>query len=71
MSAEKRLQRKLDRMGKKSGNTAEVEDGKLEVNEFIQDNSKGRKQKRAMKLAGWGVRCTKAGGPGKFGGKKK
>ena len=47
MSAEKRLQRKLDRMGKKSGNTAEVEDGKLEVNEFIQDNSKGGKRKRA------------------------
>tara|TARA_R110001599_G_scaffold75241_1_gene206765 strand:+ start:166 stop:483 length:318 start_codon:yes stop_codon:yes gene_type:complete len=105
MSAEKRLQRKLDRMGKKSGNSAEVEDGKLEVNEFIQDNSKGGKRKRAEKLAskvyessplygkissackaaakskfkvwpsayasGWGVRCTKAGGPGKFGGKKK
>ena len=51
MSAEKRLQRKLDRMGKKSGNTAEVEDGKLEVNEFIQDNSKGGKRKRAEKLA--------------------
>jgi len=105
MSKEKRLQKKLDRMGKKSGNTADVEDGKLEVNEFIQDNSKGGKRKRAEKLAskvyessplygkissacktaaknkfkvwpsayasGWGVRCTKAGGPSNFGGSKK
>ena len=44
MSKEKRLQRKLDRMGKKSGNTASVEDGKQEVNEFIEDNgTKGQK----------------------------
>ena len=107
MSKEKRLQRKMDRMAKKSGNTAEVVDGKGEVMEYIQDNSKGRKQKRAMKLAGdvynkessplygkissacksaakskfkvwpsayasgWGVRCTTAGGPSKFGNKKK
>ena len=38
MSKEKRLQRKLDRMGKKSGNTADVSDGRQEVNEFIEDN---------------------------------
>ena len=31
MGAEKRLQRKLNRMGKKKGNTVEIEDGSIEV----------------------------------------
>jgi len=35
MGAEKRLQKKLDRMGKKKGNTVDIEDGKQEVGEFI------------------------------------
>jgi len=50
MSKEKRLQRKLDRMGKKSGNTASVEDGKQEVSEFIEDNGTKGQKRRATKL---------------------
>ena len=50
MSDEKRLQRKLDRMGKKKGNTADVSDGREEVNEFIQDNGRPGQQRRAQKL---------------------
>ena len=38
MSAEKRLQRKLNRMGKKKGNSVDVNDGEVEVTEFIQDH---------------------------------
>jgi len=50
MSDEKRLQRKLDRMGKKKGNTADVSDGREEVNEFIQDNGRPGQKRRAQKL---------------------
>ena len=50
MSKEKRLQRKLNRMGKKKGNTVDVEDGKLEVNEFIQDHGTKGQKRRATKL---------------------
>jgi len=50
MSKEKRLQRKLDRMGKKSGNTASVEDGKQEVSEFIEDNGTKGQKRRATRL---------------------
>ena len=50
MSKEKRLQRKLDRMGKKSGNTASVKDGKQEVSEFIEDNGTKGQKRRATKL---------------------
>tara|TARA_R100001369_G_scaffold81301_1_gene112253 strand:- start:325 stop:678 length:354 start_codon:yes stop_codon:yes gene_type:complete len=51
MSKEKRLQRKLDRMGKNSGNTADVSDGRQEVSEFIQDNGRPGQKRRANKLA--------------------
>ena len=50
MSKEKRLQRKLDRMGKKSGNTADVSDGRQEVNEFIEDNGTVGQKRRAQRL---------------------
>jgi len=49
-SDEKRLQRKLDRMGKKNGNTADVSDGREEVNEFIQDNGRPGQKRRAQEL---------------------
>ena len=37
-------------MGKKSGNTASVEDGKQEVSEFIEDNGTKGQKRRATKL---------------------
>ena len=49
-SDKKRLQRKLDRMGKKNSNTADVSDGREEVNEFIQDNGRPGQKRRAQKL---------------------
>ena len=50
MGAEKRLQRKLDRMGKKKGNTVDIEDGGQEVGEFIQDHGTKGQKRRATKL---------------------
>ena len=50
MSKEKRLQRKLDRMGKESGNTVSVDDGMPEVPEFIEDNGTKGQKRRATKL---------------------
>jgi len=50
MNDEKKLQRKLDRMGKKKGNTADVSDTRKEINEFIQDNGRPGQKRRAQKL---------------------
>ena len=50
MSKEKRLQRKLDRMGKESGNTVSVDDGMPEVSEFIEDNGTKGQKRRATRL---------------------
>jgi hypothetical protein len=50
MNDKKKLQRKLDRMGKKKGNTADVSDGRKEINEFIQDNGRPGQKRRAQKL---------------------
>ena len=50
MGKEKKLQKLLDRMGKKSGNTASVDDGRKEVNEFIQDNGRTGQKRRAQEL---------------------
>ncbi len=36
MGAEKKLQRHLDKMGKKYGNTADVEDGREEINQKME-----------------------------------
>ncbi len=48
MNDKKKLQRKLDRMGKKKGNTADVSDGRKEINEFIQDNGRPGQKRRAQ-----------------------
>ena len=50
MNDKKKLQRKLDRMGKKKGNTADVSDPRKEINEFIQDNGRPGQKRRAQKL---------------------
>ncbi len=50
MGAEKRLQRKLNRMGKKKGNTVSVEDGGQEVGEFIQEHGTKGQKRRATRL---------------------
>ena len=50
MSKEKRLQRKLNRMGKELGNTVSIEDGMLEVSEFIEDNGTKGQKRRATRL---------------------
>lgn len=50
MGKEKKLQRILDRMGKKAGNTASVDDERKEVNEFIQDNGRPGQKRRAQEL---------------------
>ena len=50
MSAEKRLQRKLNRMGKKKGNSVDVNDGEVEVTEFIQDHGTKGQKRRATRL---------------------
>jgi|TARA_R110002074_G_scaffold302674_1_gene473887 hypothetical protein len=52
MGAEKRLQRHLDKMGKKYGNTADVEDGREEINEKMVDNKvSSREMIKAKKLS--------------------
>lgn len=48
MGKSKRLQRKLNRM---EPNTAEVADGKQEVNEFIEDNGTRGQKRRAKRLS--------------------
>ncbi len=50
MGAEKRLQRKLNRMGKKKGNTVDVSDGELQITEFIQDHGTKGQKRRATRL---------------------
>ena len=50
MGAEKRLQRKLNRMGKKKGNTVDINDGEIEVTEFIQDHGTKGQKRRATRL---------------------
>ncbi len=50
MGAEKRLQRKLNRMGKKKGNTVEIEDGSIEVYDFLNDNGTEGQKRRATRL---------------------
>ena len=50
MGAEKRLQRKLNRMGKKKGNTVDIKDGGQEVGEFIQEHGTKGQKRRATKL---------------------
>ena len=50
MGAEKRLQRKLNRMGKKKGNSVDVNDGEVEVTEFIQDHGTKGQKRRATRL---------------------
>jgi len=50
MGAEKRLQRKLNRMGKKKGNTVDINDGEMEVTEFIQDHGTKGQKRRATRL---------------------
>jgi len=50
MGAEKRLQRKLNRMGKKKGNTVDINDGEMEVTEFIQDHGTKGQKHRATRL---------------------
>tara|TARA_R100000951_G_scaffold57446_1_gene48255 strand:- start:1243 stop:1581 length:339 start_codon:yes stop_codon:yes gene_type:complete len=50
MGAEKRLQRKLNRMGKKKGNTVDVNDGELQITEFIQDHGTKGQKRRATRL---------------------
>ena len=50
MNDKKKLQRKLDRMGKKKGNTADASDTRKEINEFIQDNGRPGQKRRAQKL---------------------
>ena len=50
MGAEKRLQRKLNRMGKKKDNTVEIEDGSIEVYDFLNDNGTEGQKRRATRL---------------------
>jgi hypothetical protein len=50
MGAEKRLQRKLNRMGRKKGNSVDVNDGEVEVTDFIQEHGTKGQKRRATRL---------------------